>query len=515
MNRRKILLIRPYFEMLEHELVFLPFEPLGLQYIQSALLPHGHGVEIYDCPVERPASIRYMKENSLFRCGSEDSRIIKKIRQFKPDIVGISGMFYSQARPFYHVADLVKSVSGEIIVIGGGAFVSSYQKEVLVENKNIDFLVVGEGEETIVDLVNNLCEPDKVRGIWLRRKETGEPVFTGLREPKMNLDEIFPPHRDFSKIYDYSKPVGYNYSNPPSFKKKIKSFILYRALSLPLIRNLFAVLFNFRHRKSLKSFLMPHGFIITSRSCPNHCTFCAIHKVWGNIYRMRSAENVLKEIDSLVKNGAKEIVIVDDNFTVSQKRTIDICKAIIERKYNIRLIAPSGVFVPTLDRETLDYLYKAGFRELLFGIENADQDFLKNVIKKNLDLEQTKKIIKEAKEAGLRTKAFLIFGYPGETKETMLKTLRFAFESGVASARFYIFQPFPGTEAFQTAVEMGALEKNLDLGRLKVMTDTPQIETKDFSRKDVKKIYDLAYKLLEKRNYEEIKDKIPNILGWR
>ena len=177
-------------------------------------------------------------------------------------------------------------------------------------------------------------------------------------------------------------------------------------------------------------------------------------------------------------------------------------------------MAPA-VSVTALDREVLWYLYRAGFRELQFAIENGDQEFLNTVIRKNLNLEEAKKIIKDAKEIGFFTKVLLIFGYPKETKETMLKTLSFAFEPGVDSARFYIFQPFPGTEAFEMAKEIGAIKDDLDFSRLKVLTDTPQVETKDFTREDVKKIYDLAYDLLYKGNYEEIKDKIPEILGWK
>ena len=230
---------------------------------------------------------------------------------------------------------------------------------------------------------------------------------------------------------------------------------------------------------------------------------------------MRSASNVLKEIDFLVKHGVKEIAIVDENFTLSKERTIEICKEIIRKNYNIRLSSQSGFYLPSLDREVLEYLYRAGLRVLGFSLENGDQYFLNNVIKKKLDLEYAKKIIQEAKEIGLRTNGVFIFGYPEETKETMLKTLRFAFESGLDSSRFYILQPFPETEIYQTALKMGAIEKGLNISKLRFTTDTPQVETKDFTREDVKKIYDLAYDILKNGNYEKIKNKIPEILGWK
>ncbi len=509
----RVLLIRPYFEMLRHELVFLPFESLGLQYLKSALLNSGHEVELYDCLAEHPSSIRYIKEKNLFHCGAEDSDIKNEIRKFKPDVVGISGMFYSQSNSFYRVADLTKSVSKDIIIIGGGAFPSSYKENILKENKNIDFIVIGEGEETAPELLNNLDNPERVKGICFRKNVSGEIVFTEPRPINMNLDKILFPSRDFSKIYNYSKPVGYNYSERFNLFRFLKSFILYYGLSTPGIRLFLAKIFNFGHRKKVKSFLIPSASIITSRGCPNRCGFCAIRYSMGEPYRMRSAENVLEEIDFLAENGIKSIFIADDNFAVSKERIMKICKGIIDKKYNIRISAP-GVFIQTVDREVLEHLYKAGFRELQFGIENGDQEFLNKVIRKNLNLEQAKKIIKEAKEVGFYTRGSLIFGYPTETKETMLKTLRYAFESGVNAARFFIFQPFPGTEAFEMAKSMGAIKGDLDLSRLKVMTDTLQIETKDFTKEDVRKIHNLAYDILGKGNYEEIKDKIPKILGW-
>ena len=230
---------------------------------------------------------------------------------------------------------------------------------------------------------------------------------------------------------------------------------------------------------------------------------------------MRSAENVLREIDLLVKRGVKEIFIVDDNFTVSKKRTIDICREVIARGYNIKISTPSGVFIPSLDEEVLRYLYQAGLKELQFGVENGNQEFLNKVIKKNLDLGQVKNIIHQAKKIGFRTKGFFLFGFPGETKQIMLDTLKYAFESGLDTARFYIFQPFPNTEAHKMALEMGAIAKDLDFTRLKVMTDVSQVETGQFTKEDVRKIFNFAYDILKKRNYDEVKHNINNILGWR
>ncbi len=509
------LLIRPYFEMLKHELGVgvLPYEPLGLMCIQSVLLSKGHEVEIYDCLTEHPEKTRYIKEKGFYRCGSEEKDSLRKIKKFQPDIVGISGMFFAQKDSFFRVAELVKEFSPEILVIGGGIFASLQQEKTLLENKSIDIVVVGEGEETIIDLLDNLDNLPAVKGICFRNKE-GKIISNSPRELKMNLDELPLPHRDFSKMFNYSKYIGYSWSDEFNFKKFLRRFIYYRICFLPIIRNFVSRIFNYTHRRKPKALFMPHAFISTSRGCPNRCTFCSVHKFWKGLYRMRSAANVLKEIDLLVKNGVKEIAVTDENFTVSRERTIKICQEIIARGYNIRLSSQSGFYLQSLDKEVLEYLYKAGLRLLGFSIENGDQDFLNNVVGKKLDLEYCKKIIEQAKKIGLRTYGAFIFGYPKETKEIMLRSLRFAFESGLDSSRFYILQPFPGTEVYQMALDMGIIGKELNISKLRLTTDSPQIETKDFTKEDVRKIYNLAYDILGKGNYEEVKDKIPRILGW-
>lgn len=513
-NNYKILLIRPYFEMQRNELGFLPFEPLGLQYLQAVLFAAGYQAEIYDCLIAKPYRVEFLKSKNLYHCGASITDVLKRIKKFQPDIVGLSGMFYSQKNSFYDLADAIKKHYPQIFILGGGAFPSSYQEEIFNENKSFDAIAVGEGEQTIVELLENFSQPESVKGLWLKNKSDNSVFFTGVRPPLFQLDQLPLPARRYDRIYDYSKNVGFYYSDKFNFINLAKQVIFYGGLSLPLIRGLLAKVMNYRNDSKPKATLLPLGFIVTSRGCPQRCTFCAIHKVWGQNYRIRPAASVLSEINQLASHGAKEIVIVDDNFTVSKKRTIEICQGIIAKNHNLRLMTPSGVYLTSLDEETLDYLYRAGLRELIFGIENGDQKFLNTVIKKNLDLEQAKSLIALAKKIGLKTKCFLIFGYPGETKDTMIKTLRFGFESGVDSARFYIFQPFPNTEAYQMAKGMGALNPGFDLSHLKVRTDVPQINTPEFNSQEVKRIFDLANSLKSGQEYNKIKDDLWGALGW-
>ncbi len=497
--------------MLKHELGFLPFEPLGLETLRALLDARGHKTKLYDCLAEHPEKIVKIADD-LFRCGSSDKDILKAIKKFQPDVVMITGMFFAQADSFAGVARLAKQVSPQIIVVGGGNFASLYFEKILADDHNFDLIVIGDGEETTEELMENLDDFQKVAGLAYRNKK-GEIVVTPARKVKMNLDELPLPYRDFGKVYNYSKHVGYNYTDKFDFKKGLKRFLFYQGLSLPGVKQGLAAFFNYRHKDKPKALFMPSACISTSRGCPNRCTFCAVHRFHQGIYRMRSSASVLEEMESLVKHGVRGIIIVDDNFTVSKTRTIEICQGIIKRRYRVRLLTPSGLFLPSLDKETLEYLYRAGLREIPFAVENGNQEFLQTVIKKNLNLEQVREIVKIAKDIGFHTTGFFIFGYPGETRAMMIKTLRFAFESGFHLPRFYILQPFPGTEIYEIAKQTGVL-KDFDFSRLKAVAGEPRIATTDFSLADVKKIFNLAYDILRKRNYNEVKDKIPELLGW-
>lgn len=501
--------------MLRHEVGegFLPFEPLGLLSIQSALVKNNYNVKLYDCLMEHPEKTKYIKGKNLYHCGAEEKNIKKVIKKYNPDIIGISCLFFAQKDSFFHTADIAKQTAPNASVIVGGIFPSLQQEEILKENENIDIVVLGEGEETIIDLLNNFNNPSKVNGICYRKKNN-TIMKTVPRKIQTNLDKLPLPYRDYSKKFNYSIYIGYQWSDTFNLKKIIKRFFYYKIVFLPLIRNLAAKYFNFAHKDKAKALLIPYAMIGTTRGCPNRCTFCSVHKFWKGAYRMRSKENVLKEIDDLVKNGIKELVIVDENFTVSRQRTIEICKEIIARKYNIRLTANSGIYIPSLDKEVLAYLHKAGLTILQLSVENGNQQFLNGTIKKQLNLEYAKTIFQYSKEIGLLTMGFFIFGYPGETKETMLDTLKYAFESGLDKARFSVLVPFPGTEVYQTAIDIGAIDEKIDVSQLRFTTDIPQVATKDFTKDDVKKIYDLANDILIKSNYSQVKDSLREILNW-
>jgi len=167
---------------------------------------------------------------------------------------------------------------------------------------------------------------------------------------------------------------------------------------------------------------------------------------------------VLDEIGELIEKwGIDEVQFEDDNLTVDKKRAKDIFRGIIDRGYKIGLNFPNGVALWTLDEELVDLIEEAGAYEMTLAYESGCQEVLSKIVKKPLNLEKARKITRYIQGKKIRTNAFYIFGFPGETKEQMRQTFRFANEMKTDMAYFFVANPLPGTEMYEIARKRGML----------------------------------------------------------
>ena len=319
-------------------------------------------------------------------------KLEKQLESFRPDAVGAT----SVTMTFYEAQQIlrdVKDYNPDIITMMGGPHVSFTAMDTLKQYPEIDLIVIGEGEDTIAELTPVLKQKGKwrdVRGIAYRSGD--EIIITGKRDFIMDIDRIPSPAR-------HLLPVS-----------------RYRALGFPVS-------------------------LITGRGCPYSCIFCLGRKMVGSKVRKRNPRLILDEIETIIGYGFDRINIADDLFTTDIERVREICTGIKERSLKFPWSAFSRV--DTVSQEVFDLMAEAGCDSVSFGVETGNPEMLKR-IKKGIKLEQVHLAVKMCQQAGMIAHESFIIGLPGETKDTLLETDKFA-KSTNALYGYHFLAPFPGT----------------------------------------------------------------------
>jgi len=493
----KALLINPFSIVPPSWMPYPPHEPLGLEYLAAIALPY-HEVSIFDCRGEFPWRYEAMP-NKMYHVGASLEEIRSVILNWVPELVGITSPFVTQIPSVYSIVNLVKEVDKTIITVVGGVTVSCYPEKVLEENENIDIVVSGEGELTFRELLDKRAEGlDTINGIIYRNK--GKIVRNTPRELIKNLDELPFPRRDVVPFRNYSPYRGFG---------RLKGFIERLKFKDKKCKAILSSLRRHSPRHSMhgSSQVLNPGIhnveakILTSRGCPFNCYYCAVRNVWGNTYRVRSAANVLDEITFLYEQyDVTHFGIVDDNFNLSRKRTVAICRGVIEQGLKVSFRADSGVYLPTIDKETLSIMKKAGFNELYFGIESGNQDVLHNVLNKKVDLRQVEEVAQHCRDLGIVSGGYFMIGVPGETKETMEQTVEFALNSQLDRIRLYICQPFPGSRLYEDWSKKWMDQDGFEVSKALIFENRAYIQTDDFSPEDVMRIAEKVRAALHRQN---------------
>ena len=428
------------------------YQPIGIAYV-AAVLEDLHKVSIIDAPTEGWRNLVSIDETNC-RVGLNNEDIADRIKRWSPDIVGINVPFSGWSKTAFDVASVVKSVDKDIVTVLDGLHPSARPVECL-SNPNVDFVVRGEAEYAMLELVGALEQGktddlDKIEGIGFTKK--GKQVLTVPRPEIQDLDSLPFPARHLLPMDIYFEAVK---ENP------IRGIIRKR-----------------------------YAIMITSRGCPHECIFCSNHIVMGRKWRGRSPENVVDEIEQLVKTySIKQIAFFDDNMTLIKKRAVKICDLIMERGLDIEWYVPTGVRVDTLDEELLRKMKSSGCKGIRFAPESGVQRVVTEVIKKNLDLKDVEKAVVSAKKVGIKTGIFFILGLIGETKEDMEETIKYAYKLrklGAANFHFSIATPLYGTELYEQAKLGGFLKEGFSDEAL--ARAEPLIETADFTTDEVREL---------------------------
>jgi anaerobic magnesium-protoporphyrin IX monomethyl ester cyclase len=407
--------------------------PLGLVSIAAVLRSQGcENLLVLDSLIEDYDDIKnlYEDDDSMITYGASNDYIVEKLKSFLPTIIGISSLFSSQVSQAYSLASAVKKEFPNIPVIFGGVHASDKAEDVLNENKSIDFVLSGEADLTFADFVNNFPNKDfyDVEGLIWRE---GNDIKSNKRPDFIKDLDILPfPAWDLLPMEKYFEIAMY-------------------------------------HNPFVKSGRV--GCIMTSRGCPDKCYFCASTVFFGHGFRAMSPERVGELVQYMVDVfDIKELQIEDDNFAVNHRRVVQICEQI--KKHKLRITMPNAMRADTpINRDKRFEMFKAmkdaGWESIGLGVEHGDQDFLNDVMKKRLKLDEVVATCDLAHKAGLLVHCNFMMGFPYETSKQRNATIEFARKLDADSYSLSLATPLPGTGMWDIIEEGDLFLDSYDLDK--------------------------------------------------
>lgn len=398
--------------------------------------------------------------------GYEESNLIKKINDFRPDLVGVSMMTYRYAHTYRLLQSIKKTVDVSIVV--GGPHICALEDKVLRECDAVDYGITGEGEEGLVELCRGK-ELEKIDGLTYRKK--GDIVKNQMRSTISDLEGLaFPMYHKF----ELNKYPG-------------------RTIS-----------------------------IVSSRGCPYRCIFCTISSSMGKKIRTRSSENVVDELEYWYGRGQRRFGIVDDNFTFFADRVYSICDEIEKRQLNgMKLFCGNGVRADRIDKELLKRMKDVGFCSLGIGVEGGNDRILEN-IKKGETMATIERAIRDACDLGYEVTLHFVIGTPGETMKDVEDTFAVARKYPVRNAYFNNLLPYPGTEIYEWVTERKCFltEPAEYLDSISTWSDVPVFETPEFPKEErvcALKQAKLVTRKIRREYYSKKFEKLGEVastLGW-
>ncbi|MEJ2723912.1 MAG: radical SAM protein [Deltaproteobacteria bacterium] len=332
--------------------------------------------------------------------------IKETLQQRKPDVIGFSTL-HANRWGAIQIARIAKAVNPGMTVVLGGIGATFLWHHLLSHFPEIDFVIRGEGEYSFLNLVRYLEDPrqegpEHIKGLAFRKN--GSVVRTEDEKLIENLDEL---------------PIPAKY-------------------------------FEYQH-------------VSSSRGCAWQCRFCGSPRFWKKKIRFRSPRHFVDELEMLYRKGVTFFYFSDDTFTMKKERVIEICRSIIDRKLQIAWYAISRVNY--VDEDMLFWMRKAGCIQISYGVESGSEE-IRKILDKHLPTEQIKKAFKMTTNYGILSRAYFIYGSPGETWKTVQETLDLIHVIKPLSVVFYILDIFPGTELYRELKEKSGISDDIWLNKI-------------------------------------------------
>jgi anaerobic magnesium-protoporphyrin IX monomethyl ester cyclase len=362
------------------------------------------------------------------------------ISKRQPDLVGMTAITLTY-KSALHLAKLTKEIHPNCITVLGGPHATFWAEEALQECPDLDVVVRREGEYTLLELVQRLDAGKSFHDVIGTTSRNDGKIVTNPDRPYIeNLDELPYPARHLWPLEKLRK-----------------------------VEDVF--------------------YLTTSRGCTSWCDFCEAVRMFGRRFRMRSPKNVVDEIEYLYKTyGGTQFTFCDDAFTVDKSRTEELCDEIMKR--NLKIVWNCGTRVDMVTKKLLIKMKKAGCASVWFGVESGTQEVL-DEMHKGISTSQTIQTVNWVRELGLTPVPNVLLGFPGETKETAWKTIKFAQKISPDNLSFFnVATPLPGTPLYDRVKESGGL-KITDFNLYDCQT--PIFDTPTLSMDELAEIYEKAF----------------------
>ncbi len=377
------------------------YYPYWLAHAAAVAEKYGHEINLIDCPAS----------------GKTEKDFQQAVLRFQPDLMVIESVTASWHSDL-KIAGNLKNLLPQAKICMAGTHVTALWKESMQQQPAVDFVAIGEYDYTVRDIAfeleKNGAHFSEIPGVAYRKN--GEPVRTSDRALIQDVDEL-----------PWIAPIYQRFLNPKDYY------------------------FNLSYH--------PMVMLIGGRGCNSMCFYCVYPQVvHGHRYRHRSPEHIVGEMLWVQENmpDVKEITFEDDNFGADRKFARRFAELVQEKGVRLPFFANLRT---TVDFETLKALKQAGLRNCAVGFESGDDIILRNMRKgQNRNIQE--KFVENAHDLGMLVHGCFMVGFPGETHETMQKTLDLAFKVGPDSAQFYPVMPYPGTGAYAYYKENGYLATN-------------------------------------------------------
>ena len=394
---------------------------LGLAYLAAVLDKEGHQVQIFNGEtffkniINQREKVVINEEDYLKNFNSDHEvykEIMNAVKNFNPDIVGISFMTANSASGYY-LAEMLKSYNPQMPLIAGGTHPTIIPEEPL-KKAPFDFVIRGEGEETIVDLINTIKNKKSISNVLGVSYLEGDKIVHNPNRPFIqNLDKL--PFPSFHLMKDAQKNTS------------------------------------------------ACTGITTARGCPFKCNYCASNLMWTRNVRFRSPANVVEEIKDRYKRlGIKNYSFNDDTFTLRSAFVEEICKRMLELPFKITWHCDTRG--DTINIEILKLMKKAGCNHIYLGLESGSPKIQK-MIKKNIDNIKIKTAVRMARRAGIETTVYFMAGFPEETEDDLIQSITAMEDIKPDHAIWSVLTPYPGTEVWDLARKQGLASLDTDWAR--------------------------------------------------